>query len=430
MAVLNRVVTWSIGRPRIFYGWWIVAGSVLTALYVGGVIFYGFTAVFEPISQELGWSYTQISAAASLRGLEMSLLAPFIGLAVDRWGPRKMLILGVFSTAAGLILLSRVTSIGMFYAAFFLLALGMSGCSMEVLSTTTAYWFKRKIGLASGIALSGYGFSGLVVLVMVKLIDAYGWRQALVILGIGVVVVILPVSLLFRHRPEQYGYLPDGDTKESLAARKALSHQQVNETDVSAKQALRSWAFWGISLAFIVHSLLVNAIVTHLMPGLTSVGVVRSTAALVIMVMPLVSIVGRLGFGWLADKFNRKLITAAAFIMLGLGTLAFGHTSSVTPWPLVLFIILFGTGYGALNTLRPALVRGYFGIAHFGAIFGLIIGVNFVGNIAGPVVAGWWHDRFGSYSGIWLIFAILPVVAAVLILMIRPVRAMTERKNT
>ncbi len=197
---------------RIFYGWWIVAASFFVAVSVG-VIFYGFTALFEPIVDDLGWSYTQISLASSLRGLEMGLFAPLTGILVDRWGPRRLIFSGVAINAGGLILLSRATSLGMFYGAFALITIGASACAMTVLMVAVANWFRRKIGIASGIAMCGFGFSGLLVPVIVRLIEVYEWRMALTILALGMLVVALPLSLLFRHKPEQYGLFPDGQVQ-------------------------------------------------------------------------------------------------------------------------------------------------------------------------------------------------------------------------
>ena len=116
---------------KIFYGWYIVVACLLITLYTGGIVHFGFTAVFEPIAQEFGWSYAQISLAASLRGLEMGLLAPFIGMLVDRWGARILLLGGVIITSLGLMLLGHTTSLGMFYGAFGLLAIGTSTCSSK-----------------------------------------------------------------------------------------------------------------------------------------------------------------------------------------------------------------------------------------------------------------------------------------------------------
>ncbi|MFC1916439.1 MFS transporter, partial [Chloroflexota bacterium] len=195
----------------MFYGWWIVGAAFVVALYVGGVVFYGFTAIFEPIADELGWSYTQISIAASLRGLEMGLLAPLSGILVDRWGPRRLVFSGAIFAAAGLFVLSHTTSLITFYVAFALIAVAMSFCTMTVLMAVIANWFRRKVGIASGIVVSGFGFSGLIVPLIVRLIELYEWRMTMIILALGMLVTVLPLSFLFRHKPEQYGYLPDGN---------------------------------------------------------------------------------------------------------------------------------------------------------------------------------------------------------------------------
>ena len=233
---------------RIFYGWWIVGAAFFIALYVGGVVLYGFTAFFEPIANELGWSYTQISLAASLRGLEIGIFAPVVGILVDRWGPRRLMFGGIFVTTAGLILLSATTSLGVFYGAFALIAIGMSASTSTVLMTAIANWFRRKIGIASGIAICGFGFSGLVVPLIVDLIDAYEWRTAIVILALGMVAV-LPLSLLFRHKPEQYGYSPDGQ-REPVAYDNNLNVAKAVEVSVGVKQAIKSSTFWHLALSF------------------------------------------------------------------------------------------------------------------------------------------------------------------------------------
>jgi MFS family permease len=186
----DRAVHLNRKPGRVFYGWWVVGAAFLISLYVGGVVHYGFTTIFQPIANELGWSYTQISFAASLRGLEMSLLAPFTGMLVDRWGPRRLIFFGGIITALGLILLSSVTSLGMFYAAFVLIAIGMSACSMTVLMTAVANWFRKSVGIASGIAVSGFGFGGLVIPLMVRLIDTYQWRTTVTMLAFGMVAVV------------------------------------------------------------------------------------------------------------------------------------------------------------------------------------------------------------------------------------------------
>ncbi len=412
--------------PTVFYGWWLVGASILVAMYVGGGVFYGFTAIFEPIANEIGWSYTQISLAASLRGLEMSLFAPLVGIMTDCWGPRRLLFGGVIFTSLGMFLLGRTNSLGMFYGAFVLIAIGMSTCTMTVLMTAVANWFRRRVGIATGIAISGFGLGGLMVPAIEWLIEAYGWRVAVSFLALGMLVLMLPLSLLFRHKPEQYGQQPDGEpirdmtaVDESLASIPLVAARE----DVSARQAFKSGAFWSIALASACHVMLVTAVITHVMPYLSSIDVARSTSSQVAMAVPLASIAGRLSFGWVADRASRKLVAAAGFGMMAFGLVCFAFAGITGTWILILFLILFGIGYGGINVMRPALVQEYFGRSSFGTIFGIIIGFGMAGSIGGPALAGWAYDNWGSYQGIWFLMSAVPVVALIAMLLMPPARS-------
>ncbi|HSR13926.1 MAG TPA: MFS transporter, partial [Thermodesulfobacteriota bacterium] len=139
----------------VFYGWWIVLACFAIGLYVSGISFYGFTAFIDPLIREFGWSYTQVSFAASLRGLEMGVFAPVIGFAVDRLGSRKVMFGGVITVACGLLLLSLTRSLPMFYAGFLLLAFGAGGCTSVVSMSVVANWFDRNVSKALGVMASG-----------------------------------------------------------------------------------------------------------------------------------------------------------------------------------------------------------------------------------------------------------------------------------
>ena len=408
-------------RSKVFYGWWVVAAAFFISLYVAGSINYGFTSLFEPIVSDLGWSYTQISFAFSLRGLEMGLLAPLLGILADRWGPRRLIFGGAIIAAGGLVLLSRAMSLGMFYGAFVVISIGVGCCTMTVLMTAVANWFRQRIGIASGIAVCGFGFSGVLVPVMVKLIEMYGWRQTLTILALGMLVVVLPLSLLIRHKPEQYGSLPDGRAGEPAAFNDKPSPPQQAIEEVKVKQALKSSSFLRMALAFTCHPLITSAIVTHVMPYLGSVGVSRVRASLVATAIPLISIGGRLGLGWLGDRVDRRWVSAGAITLIGLGMFCCGLAPTAGMWLIVPFIVFLGVGYGGTNALRVSMVREYFGRANFGTVFGFLTGINMLGVIVGPPLAGWVYDSWGSYQGIWFIFAGLPVAAIIAILTVPPV---------
>ncbi len=382
-------------------------------MYVGGTVFYGFTAFFEPIQAETGWSHTQLSLAASLRGLEIGLLSPIVGFLVDRLGPRKVVFSGVLTTVLSLVLLSKSTSLAMFYVAFGLLAIGTSACTVTVMLTAMANWFRRRMGIASGMAIAGFGFSGLLVPVIVRLIDLYDWRQAMLVLAAGMVVLIMPLSLVFRHRPEDYGYLPDGEEESVPEPRSGTGRAPVADVELSAKRALRSGAFWRLALGRMYLMITMMAVITHVMPYLSSLGIRRATSGLVATAIPLTSIIGRLSFGWLGDRFSKRVVAAASFIMISVGVLLFSGVSTEQAWLLIPFVAVLGVGYGGTNAILPVMARESFGRGRFGSVYGLMEGIGATGSIIGPTLAGWSYDTLGNYQPIWLLLAVMAVVAVV-----------------
>lgn len=399
---------------KIFYGWWIVFACFLISLYVSSVIFYGFTAFFEPLVEDFGWSYTQISFAASLRGLEMGLLFPLIGFLVDRFGSRKLIFCGVVVVGFGLLVLSFTQSLAMFYGSFLLLGFGVGGVSSVVSMAVVANWFRKKVGIALGVMMSGFGASGLLVPVIVRLIDVYNWRNTLIILGLGMWSLGIPLSFVIRNRPEQYGYLPDGTSSSAQGGDNEIQDKAV---EIGVKEALKDKSFWYLNIAETIRFMALAAVVTHVMPYLSSVGISRASAGLVAGAIPLFSIIGRFGLGWLGDILDKRYVMAMAFLSMSLGMLAFGYVQ--VTWLLFLFLVLFSSGSGGSMVLRGAILREYFGRDSLGKILGITMGFASIGGIIGPTLAGWVFDTLGSYHLIWFVFCGIIGLAIGLILKIR-----------
>ena len=404
-------------KRKVFFGWYVVIACVIITLYTGGVVNFGFTAVFDPLAKEFGWSYAQISFASSLRGLEVGLLSAAVGLLVDKWGPRKLIIGGSVLIFLGYMVLSRVSSLFMFYAAFALIALGMSACTGTVLLTAVTHWFRRKAGIATGLVASGFGLGGIIVPIVTALIDTFQWRTAMTVVGIGVLLICLPLALLVRHRPEDYGYLPDGDI-EPAAKPAGENTRAESEVNRSVWQALRDRAFWHVSLSSMCHSFVVGAVVTHVMPYLGSVGIDRAVASLIALVLPLCSIAGRLSSGVLSGKFGNRGVYSSSFVLMTLGLLSFSAMSPGTLWLAIPFIITFSLGWGFSVISRITLLREHYGRASFGAIIGFNSTIMMIGNVSGAPLAGWSYDTFGSYQGAWIVFGIVTLGGMVLALTI------------
>ncbi|MBW2561534.1 MAG: MFS transporter [Deltaproteobacteria bacterium] len=402
-------------RLRIFYGWWIVGACFLIAFYVSSVIFFGFTVFFEPLVREFGWSYTQISFASSLRGLEMGILSPLIGFLVDRFGSRRLLLAGTITVGIGLILLSYTQSLLMFYGAMLFMAFGAGGCTSVVTMTAVARWFRRDIGKALGIMSAGFGASGLMVPLIVWLVDACGWRTALIALGLGMWIIGIPLALVIRDSPEQYGYLPDGASSDDPAI---LNDPQTMDSSMTIWDVLKDRTLLCLNLAETVRFMALTSVVIHIMPHLSNVGTPRSTAGVIVAAIPLVSIIGRFALGWLGDVFDKRYITSLAFCLMGIGVFALTFVHMKVG--LALFLLSFPAGFGGISVLRGTILREYYDPRAFGTMLGIMMGFAAVGGIIGPTLAGWAFDTFGNYQCVWSVFSLLLFLAIVLVLKIRP----------
>ena len=396
---------------RIFYGWWVVLACCLIYVYISGLV-YSFTAFFEPISKDYGWTYTQISLSASIRGFEMGIFAPLMGFLVDRFGSRKLLFGGTFTLGMGLVLFSLTNSLALFYGASIIFALGLSASTATVMVPAVANWFKKDVGKALGIISAGHGVGGLLVPLTVEIINRYNWRTTFLIFGLGVWVFVIPLVFIVRQRSEHPGIPPDGKQPPEAA-----DSDEPEDRTVSLREALKKRLFWHISLAEAVRLMTNTALITHIIPYLSSLGIPRSRAAFMATLIFLLSIPARLFFGWMGDIFRKNHVLAVVYLLAGLSMLAFAYAQ--TAWVAILFIILFPLAWGA-SPLRGAIMREYFGVGALGSILGLMAGVGTLARISGPLLAGRTYDTLGYYRPIWFFFAGTFIVSVWLMLKIPP----------
>lgn len=414
-------------KPKIFYGWWIAVGAAIAHGMSGGFYAYGFSTFFMPLVEEFGWSRTLVSAAFSLSHIEGGLLGPIGGLLIDKFGPRKIMILGVTVMAAGYLWLSQIDSLVAFYLAFILCiatgaTIGLQQCGL----VATANWFVRNRGTAMGIVLTGVGLGGAVVPLLGWMVNHYSWRTAAIITGLLVFIIGIPVALVLRHKPEPYGYLPDNDIKKVTTIEKprvakvdssqASSAERVSsrDTDFTPHHALRTKAFWLIAVVFGLRQFVIGGVVIHQIPFLTGLGISPELAASMLGSIALVSILGRLGFGRMADIIDKRYTMAICLALMALSCFILANAQSW--WYLVAFIILFSPGYGGGAALMYAIRGEFFGRQHFGTISGFMDFAQMWGIVLGPTFAGWIFDVTGSYGVAFTSFAIASAIATILVL--------------
>jgi MFS family permease len=400
----------------LFYGWYIVAAGAILCAFTGGITFYALTALVNPIVETFGWSYAVISLAMTLRGVEMGLLNPVAGFLVDRWPARKMIFSGMLCTGLGLVLLSQTANLGMYFGAFFLIALGGSLAVYIAPMTVVARWFHYNLGKASSLVMLGIGVGGLLVPVVTAIIEAVGWRNCILIMAGVILVTGLPLAFVFRDRPSDYGLLPDGRPQSK---KEAASGPRPEDIGLTLTEAMRTRTFWQIGLALSLQVMGFSAVVLHVMPFLEDLSVKRETASLMAMLIPLASVPARLAYGWFADRFRPAYVSAVSMILTGIAMLLFANFSGGSLPLLFAAVILFGIGIGGFTPLIPVILRGYYGLRRFGTIYGMSSAFSTVGTVVAPWLAGRAFDVQGSYHQIWLIFGICSFGGAVLMLSLR-----------
>ena len=406
-----------VKKGRLFYGWWIVSACAALNFYVGGVFFYGFGAFFDPIRNHFGWSYAAVSFGNSIQRLEGGIAAPVVGFLFDRFGPRKLMLFGLTVAGLGFISFSYVNSLWMYYLSFAIVSIGFSTGGAGIAQATVVNWFIRRRTLAIALMMAGFGLSGSLVPVVLRVIDSIGWRDSLMYIGFGVWLVGLPVAFMMKHRPEKHGLLPDGDAMEahSLPPDESGALEQpivrkpaLPETNFTAKEALRTRAFWLIAVTYSIQVLATSAVFVHVIPHLTLLGM-RDISGYVLMGMTIMSLFGRLGFGFLGDIKDKRHLLVVTLILQCIGMLILANISSW--WLIIPFLLTYAPAYGGPIPMRPAIIGQYFGRKSFGAIQGLMHTVTVVGGVIGPIFAGWMCDLNGSYYLGFMILAFTSLAA-------------------
>ena len=419
---------------KVFYGWWIVLACWAVTLYGGGAFFFGFSAFFNPLTAEFGWSRAATAGAIALSQAEGFFEGPIIGPLVDRFGPRKLMLIGIVMVSLGFLALSMVNNLITFYLVYVvLLAIGFNTGFFVAAQAAVGNWFIRRRSRALGLLSTANGFGGLIMVpVIAFLILTFGWRTTAVFLGIGMAIIGIPLALIVRHRPETYGYLPDGDTRLPQGPAEAPAQgmpltgpspqataatTSVNEVNFTIWEALRAPVFWMLSIAFALRTLAISATVIHQIPFLTDRGISEQTAAGVLALMGLMSIPGRFGFGYLGDYFNKRYLLAIAYLLQGAGLVILLNATTIQH--VYLFTVVFGLGWGAPNLLF-ALRGDYFGRTHFATIAGVQQSFVAVGTVIGPVFAGLVYDTTQSYQIAYVTFIISIALGAVICFFSRP----------
>ena len=394
-------------RPRIFYGWYMVGAAVGLQFLQAGLVSQAFGAYLAVLAEEQGWSKTALSGAAALQQMEVALLGPVLGWLLDRFGPKVFIRAGIVVFGLGLCLLSQVQTLPQFYGAFIVIALGSSLCGFFPLNVSLIHWFERKRARALSAMSIGLALGGVMVPLVAQSLTSFGWRTTALASGIFAICVGLPLAFVIRNSPHEHGEVPDGAVEESSVGRNTDNAAKSEATrDFTAREALRTSAFWLISLGhgfalFVVHAVAVHAI-THLKEGL---GYSIAEASLVISLVTVSQLAG-VGLGWaIGDRWEKRYIAAGCMLAHAVGLLLLTYGTSL---PMVVaFAVLHGAAWGLRGPFMQAIRADYFGRSAIGMILGLSFMIIVVGQVGGPIIPGIFADITGDYRLGFTIIALL-----------------------
>ena len=382
-------------------GWRVtVASGIGVFVSFGSLLVYTFGIFLKPLTEEFAWSRQAVSLAFGIAAMGVACASPPLGYLIDRLGPRRIILscLTIFGCAfASLAVLTP--HIGHLYATFAILGLVGNGAAHLAYSRVVSTWFDRRRGMALAVLMAG-GALGATFLPPTAqfFIEKLGWRGAFLSLGAISLGVGLPVVARFvRERPG----LPGAGRAEVR--------------DASFQEGLRSRAFWIIVAVLFLSSLSQNGAMTHLSALLTDRGVSASGAAFAVSVMGAASLLGRIGTGWLLDRFFAPRVSFWLLGFSALGVFLLSGARSLVVGSLGAALI--GVGMGAEADIIPYLLAKYFGLRSFSTLYGFTWTAYALAAALGPVLMGRAFDAAGSYEAFLMQLSVVTLASGGLMLL-------------
>ena len=397
-----------------FYGWKLAALALFSNCLAGGPVWNGVGVWVKTLEIQFGWSRAQLTGAFSLAQLEGSLIGPLMGYLIDRLGAKKMVLMGLVLTGLGFIMFSQTANVAMFYISYSLIMLGTAAGTWLPMMTVLNRWFSRMRGRAMSVAGEGSFLGGLLLVPALAWSvdpDNLGWRATAFWIGVGFIAIAWPISRIIRERPEDYGQLPDGDLPATAPAVKTRpgrlreAEQATSAPDFTARQAIRTQAFWFITFGHALSSMLIATLTVHLVPMLTDQGLTLQTAAFVWSVLMAVGATFQLVGGYVGDRIPKNI---ALFGFTTLQALGFIMAAFITDISMAMvFAVVYGAGFGGRVPLTTAIRGDYFGKRAFATITGISMAPLYLLMLAAPLMAAAMFDAQGSYSVPFLILGLV-----------------------
>jgi sugar phosphate permease len=412
----------------------VVATGFLSLFSLVGIMFYGLPFFFDFWVKDFGWSRATVTSGNALGGIVGALFGPVAGWLIDRYGPRRLMLSGILMGGIALIALSRMQALWQFYLFYALSSIGyMCGAPLPN-QVLTARWFDKSRGKAMGIAYLGIGFGGMLVPQLARWLNrAFGWHEALLTLGILMIVLAFPMAWFVRDNPQparpDISEAPAPGTSQppvsGTSRPSVLDIPSSYSRDTSLPSShnippapahglplnriLRSSSFYLLALGSVCSIAAVASISQHLKLFLSlDLKYTQARSANVISLVLTASILGRLLMGWLADKLSKRSVMMLIYALVA-GSIALLYFAA-SPGIIYVFAFVFGIGLGGEYMIIPLMAAELFGIKPMGRVMGVILTADGLSIALAPLLVGWLRDHSGNYS---VGFAVLILLAAI-----------------
>ena len=407
------------GSRRLFYGWRVAGASFLNLFAIVGIMYYSFPVFYKPLIDEFQWTRAQVTAGFAV---SIIFIGPLFGISagflIDRFGPKRILLVGLFSAGAAFLGYGFMTALWMFYLLYFLQTAGYVTAGPIPNQVLISRWFDRWRGRAMGLAYIGAGVGGAVAPVLAQfLVSRVGWRGAMHVICAGILLVLVPMSLLvIKNRPADLGLRPDGKEAGEEGQTPAAAEGRL----LGLREVLGSRELWLIALGSFLSVGAIGGVIQHFVLFLRDRQFAAEKAAGVMSFLLISSILGRLVMGWLADRIPKKYVMLIAFAAVA-AAIPILYAPGLTRLVYV-FALVFGFGMGADYMLIPLVTADCFGVRSLGKIMGIVITTDSLGQALAPVLVGRLYDVQGNYNLAFALVAAAAAIGAIAVLFIRPDR--------
>ena len=395
---------------RIYYGWWIVLGAVLAqfAAIGGGLQVAG--VFLRPVTDELDWNAGQYALAGSVAFGVGGIMGFVIGPLVDRYGARPLMLVGGVLYGIGLLAASQVNAPWQFILCQLVAGgIGQALAGPMVVNITLSKWFVLRRGWAISMGSIGISMAGLIAPVgMTQVVDRIGWRDGYIVLGLVVAAVLIPVALIMRREPEDYGLLPDGRTgNEAPSDANTADIAELDrdyQNSYTRAEAVRTPGVWLITIGMGFFSAAMTAVLVHGIPFMTDAGLSRTQASFGVAFAGLANLLSKFWWGWSLRRVETRVLFAGAFACCGAGTLVMLAASGMDNAIVVMYLgfFIWGFGFGGGVPLSEYIWARYYGRRYIGSVRSVGVPLGIVFGSSGSLAVAWYFDAYGSYTGAFI----------------------------